>query len=271
MSEKLTIEKDLFANSLEHVLEGAQVPMRHHLSILKVMEMNLAKAKKDREMHKQMMLEHARQLQKAEQLFASHKEEMARQAQTHETQIASYEAELARYQTLIKGEEGYTPVKGVDYFDAETPSMEEIVEAVKPHLPAPIQGETGKDATFDTEAFKQELIAHFKKEKPFDMADIKGAQDFVLRTSQKNIKVKFEELMHGASSSTSGSNGYQKPTSGAVNGSNTTYTWATAPNVIVVDQGRPMQKVSSDGTVNWTGTTTSVLSVAPNFDIFSTN
>lgn len=62
--------------------------------------------------------------------------------------------------------------------------------------------------------------------------------------------------------------GYQQPLTGAVNGSNTTYTWTTAPNAISVDQGRVMQKVSSDGTVNWTGTTTTVLAIAPTFDIF---
>lgn len=68
--------------------------------------------------------------------------------------------------------------------------------------------------------------------------------------------------------SASGS-GFQVPTSGTINGINATYVWATAPNVIVVDGGRAMQKISSDGTVNWTGTTTTVLTIAPTFDVFS--
>ena len=55
---------------------------------------------------------------------------------------------------------------------------------------------------------------------------------------------------------------------GAVNGSNTSFTFVSAPTVIVVDQGRTMQKTSSDGGVNWTGTTSVTLSVAPTFDIF---
>ena len=63
--------------------------------------------------------------------------------------------------------------------------------------------------------------------------------------------------------------GFQIPVSGAVNGTNQTYVWTTAPNVISVDNGRIMQKVSSDGTVNWTGTTTTVLTIAPNWDIFA--
>lgn len=64
--------------------------------------------------------------------------------------------------------------------------------------------------------------------------------------------------------------GYQQPT-GTVDGTNATFVFVTAPNVIVVDNGRSIQKTSSDGTVNWTGTTTVVLTVAPNFDIFSTS
>ncbi len=65
-----------------------------------------------------------------------------------------------------------------------------------------------------------------------------------------------------------GSSSFQSPTSGAVNGVNQTYTWSSAPSIIVRD-GVTMQKVSSDGSVNWTGTTTTVLTIAPNSDIFA--
>lgn len=66
-----------------------------------------------------------------------------------------------------------------------------------------------------------------------------------------------------------GGSGYQQPTSGTVNGVNQVFVFATAPNVLSVDGGRNIQKVSSDGTINWTGTTTVTLSVAPNFDVFA--
>ncbi len=62
------------------------------------------------------------------------------------------------------------------------------------------------------------------------------------------------------------SGGYQLPT-GTVNGSNQTFTFTTAPSAIVVD-GLTINKVQSDGTVNWTGTTVVILAVAPNFNIF---
>lgn len=55
---------------------------------------------------------------------------------------------------------------------------------------------------------------------------------------------------------------------GTVNGTNTIFSFVSAPSIIVADQGRMMRKVSSDGTVNWTGTTIVTLSLAPNFDIF---
>lgn len=63
-----------------------------------------------------------------------------------------------------------------------------------------------------------------------------------------------------------GGTGYQAPT-GTVNGSNQTFVFAVAPNVINVD-GVDKRKTQSDGTVNWTGTTTVVLTVAPTFDCF---
>lgn len=66
-----------------------------------------------------------------------------------------------------------------------------------------------------------------------------------------------------------GSGGFTKlsPT-GTVNGSNKTFVFTSAPTLIIVDQGRAMQQTSSDGTVNWTGTTTVVLAIAPNFDVY---
>lgn len=47
-----------------------------------------------------------------------------------------------------------------------------------------------------------------------------------------------------------------------------TFVFTTAPQVIVLDNATIMNKVSSDGTVNWTGTTTVVLNQAPNFNIY---
>lgn len=66
-----------------------------------------------------------------------------------------------------------------------------------------------------------------------------------------------------------GGSSFQKPLSGSINGTNKVFTWATAPNAIVVDQTKTIQAISSDTTVNWTGTTTTTLQVAPTFDIYA--
>lgn len=63
----------------------------------------------------------------------------------------------------------------------------------------------------------------------------------------------------------SGGSGYQAPLTGGLTGTN---TWTNAPNVIVVD-GVPKQQTQTDGTINWTGTTTTVLTVNPTFDVFA--
>ncbi len=66
-----------------------------------------------------------------------------------------------------------------------------------------------------------------------------------------------------------GGSGFQQPTSGSINGINKVFDFATAPNALCIDDGRIIQQVASDGTVNWTGTTTITLAIAPIFDIFA--
>lgn len=63
--------------------------------------------------------------------------------------------------------------------------------------------------------------------------------------------------------------GYQVPT-GTVNGTNKIFVFTTAPTVVSVD-GVCRRKTSTDGTVNWTGTGTITLTIAPNFDMFGLN
>ena len=66
----------------------------------------------------------------------------------------------------------------------------------------------------------------------------------------------------------SGASGFQSPLTGSVDGSNQTFTWTTAPNAICID-GLVYQQTQQDGTVIWTGTTSTVLSIAPNFSVFA--
>ena len=67
---------------------------------------------------------------------------------------------------------------------------------------------------------------------------------------------------------TGGGSAYQYPLSGTVNGTNTVFTWAIAPNGIEVD-GAGYQKSEQGGTANWSGTTTTILLVAPTQSVFA--
>lgn len=55
---------------------------------------------------------------------------------------------------------------------------------------------------------------------------------------------------------------------GLVNSINQVFIFSLAPQVIVVDQGRVMRQISSDGNINWTGTTNIILQIAPTTDIY---
>lgn len=197
---------------------------------------------------------------------------------------------------LQKGDDGYTPVKGKDYFDGEpgkpgknytitdkdysaiakkvkVPVAKKIIEKITTVKETPIITEIHKEVLPDQVVEKINL-----SEGKIDRDRIEGFDDY---TDKKTFKEEIDILKNriqvvlqiatqgqrtSASSSSSGSFAVMTPT-GTVNGSNTSFTFPSAPLVIVVD-GVPKQKTQSDGTANWTGTTSVTLSVAPNFDIF---
>jgi len=66
----------------------------------------------------------------------------------------------------------------------------------------------------------------------------------------------------------SGGSGDQVAT-GTVNGSNTSFTFATAPSVIVADFVIMRKTESVSGTTNWSGTTTVTMTTAPTDHIYA--
>lgn len=234
----------------------------------------------------------------------------------HRDALARIETKIydahAHIKTIVKGQKGDS-VKGDK---GETPKIADIVEALKPHIPAPIPGAPGKNAVIDEKKLVKRILAlippskevtlpaieiptveslveEIKKKKLLTKEHVAGLTEEIASyrnqlagkhygrdtwargggdtvAAGSNITITTVNGVKTISSSGSGGSGYQAPTSGAIDGSNQIFVWATAPNVIVVDGGRSMQKVSSDGSVNWTGTTTTTLTVAPNFDVFAT-
>lgn len=114
----------------------------------------------------------------------------------------------------------------------------------------------------------EDIIGHLKigGKHQLELRDIKGARlDVSNSFTKEGVRYMIEEMMHGAGSGSGG--GTILEATGTVNGVNTSFTFTTAPVMLVVD-GVPKQKTSSDGTANWTGTTTVTLLIAPTFDIF---
>lgn len=160
---------------------------------------------------------------------------------------------------------GKTPIKGVDYFtDADIQAIKRIFTHEK------VDSEPIEEKQLEiTDEMVKEIIQRMTRLPENDklvVQAIRNHQSFVY----KGTRYGMEEMMHGGASTSTSTSGYQAPLSGIVNGVNQTFVWATAPNVIIVDQGRAMQKTNSDLSVNWTGTTTTILTIAPTFDIYAT-
>lgn len=166
--------------------------------------------------------------------------------------------------------------------NGESPLMDDIVQAVLTLMPEPEKGKA-----IDETAITSAVIDALKGGKVLKADHIDGLKEKLKQLARQGGYIhgggvtalyagtgvavtRRADGNYTISSTGGGGSGYQVPTSGVVNGTNTVFVFASAPNVIVVDQGRPMQKESSDGTVNWTGTTTVTLAIAPNNDIFAT-
>ena len=194
----------------------------------------------------------------------------------------------------LKGEDGYTPKKGEDYFtddeikefldavtpkkgkhyfDGKKPTEKELIEIIVPLIPEPKHGNV-----ITAEEVRDKIKSLKGKEKlsVFDLKDtewLKGKDK--MNWSSAGFKVYTDTTLTGdgsfanplhAVNTGSGGSGFQLPLTGAVNGSNQTYTWLTAPNAICVD-GNVYYKVTQDAgaTVIWTGTTTTAFtSLTPN-------
>jgi hypothetical protein len=201
-----------------------------------------------------------------------------------------------------KGDKGDKPIAGIDYplpkdgkdgkdgkngINGKTPSANELVSLIKPLIPAPIpgidgvNGKDGKDGSPDT---AEDIIVKINSldteddEFKIDARHIKNlpkasVQRVPVGTGSQPVKagtgisISYDGNGAPVINVTAVSVGYQRPT-GTVDGSNKIFVFAVAPNAICSD-GVIIEKSQIDGTVNWTGTTTITMAIAPNFNIFS--
>lgn len=189
----------------------------------------------------------------------------------------------AKLATIQHGKDGRTPLKGIDYMDGEdgrdgedgkTPTQEELLAIITPLIP---KVKDGKDAEADIDAIVAQVLAKVPKGNgrvgwgahPLLIKNSSGtAIDKVARIIKFGTNLTTTRSPDGVvtvSASGGSGSGYQAPLTGGLTGTN---TWTTAPNIIVVDQGRAMQKTNTDGSANWTGTTTTVLTIKPIFDVY---
>ena len=158
----------------------------------------------------------------------------------------------------IHGKDGYTPKKGVDYFDGEDgedgkdADEEEIISKVLHLIPLP------KDAEFDKEELFKEFITLIRKDKLIDVTHVKGIQGWI----KDGVKYRFEELMHGGANSKASSN--ELVATGVVNGINTQFTFTQLPTYIVSDGVYYKQKDNNGNTVwSWNSATLIATMVIP--------
>lgn len=251
--------KDLLKKGIQKSLEEQQVPLHLHLKVVDALSKSMIAHKADLNLIHVMANRHATQLNEHDAMTKQERE-------AHQAQLAQYDEQIRRLTMIdhLKGEPGYTPQKGIDFDDGETPAIQDIVEAIKPYIPSPLKGEKGKDAQFDKEAFLKEVVDYIRKEKPLDISHIKNAQTFMMN----GIKYKMEEMMHGGGPSTSGGGFTVLPATGAINSSNVTYTFTKVPSYIVAD-GVWFPPISANGTVFWTNVGTTVTMInPPTFDLY---
>lgn len=246
----MPVQREIMEKAVRQVLEEAKVPASHHLRVIQLLH--------------ERMKEHGRDIETWRKIADHHEKHLSAHdaiEKRHEQQIESYNAELERSKQFVKGEpgnpgeDGYTPQKGIDYFDGETPDTEEMIKSVLLRIPPPEKGEPGKDAQIDEKAFMNRLLGRIKNEQMLDLSHIKGAQGFI----KDGVKYKFEELMHGGGGNSSG--GFSViAVSGTINDSNTSFSAATQPTLLNIN-GAFYQKTG--GTITWTYAGTAITTSSP--------
>lgn len=244
--------KELLKRGMQASLDEHQVPLHMHLKVVEALSKSMTAHKADLNLIHVMANRHALQLNEHDAMTRTERE-------AHQSQIAQYDEQIRRLTTIdhLRGDPGYTPQKGIDYADGTSPAIEDIVEALKAHIPAPLQGTPGKDAQFDKEGFKKELVDFLRETKPLDISHIKNSQSFI----KDGIKYKIEELMRGAGGSAGSLSGTQEKSTTVPNGVLTTFAFAHTPKVIVWNGA--IQTLTDDYTVSGNNITFTVSAGVP--------
>lgn len=230
--------RGLLAKGFQKSLEEHKVPLRTHLKVVKALADSMKAHKADMEVSNLL-------LERKDSMTTELNRTLSQERQAHQDQLSAYDGHLQRLANIDWS--GTPGEKGEDGANGIAPTVEEVVEAVLPHLPQAEKGKDGKNAEFDKDAFKKEMLSYIKAQK-FDLSNVRGATDFIMQTSQKNVRIKFEEMLHGAGKATSGGFSVIAVT-GTINDSNVTFTATSQPTLLNIN-GAFYQKTG--GAITWT-------------------
>lgn len=211
---------------VQDVLERAQIPGRHYLRVATSLRDAMKRHDDDRaswretmgkvsEYFKQHHADRDSHLQEMEAMRRQHADEIRALKESHEKVLADSAAEVERIKKIKQGKPG-EPGRDVDH--------ELIIRTLlgRDLLPKGQKGDPGDDAEFDKEELFKEFTTRIIKGKLIKAEHVQGMSGWV----RDGVKYRFEELMHGGGTSktyTANTSGTGTIT-GAVNGSNTTFT-----------------------------------------------
>ena len=175
--------------------------------------------------HNQDMKLHEARDARTEQVFATHEQHN----KAHERQIGEWDSKVQH--VVSKDWTGEKGEKGDPGQDAEEVNIEALIGKIMSLIPEPKNGENGKDAIVDEDKIITKLVKKIQKEKSLDLTHIRNASSFL----KDGVKYKFEELMHGGGSKAGNGLVYLPLVSGSIDNSNTIFTFASTPTIVVVN------------------------------------
>lgn len=185
-----TQKREILERGIRSILEESSVPQRMHLKMVRGLKTQI-------EEYKTSLSDLAKDVESERTNHKSYVDSKSSEIDSLLAQVGEIvsvmENEIDRLTTIehLKGEPGK---------DAEPVDFNAIISALKPLIPAAVEGKRGKpgkDATLDTEKLVIELVEKIRKEKLLEITDIRNAESFIFNKK----KYKTEELMHGSGGS----------------------------------------------------------------------
>lgn len=230
---KQQLAMTLLEKGVKSLLDEAKVPMHVHLKVTKALH--------------EAMKQHKADLAAYDERFAAHENKLV---ELHGKVGKAVEKVLTTDWTGPKGDQGEEgkSIRGDKGDTVLGPTVEEVTMRLLPlviaNMPTPASGLPGKDAeTPSTDKLVEDVIRELQKGDKLHISHVRGGAAFI----KDGIKYRFEELMHGGGSTSSGA--FTVLTiSGTVDDSNVSFTSTSEPTLLNINGGF-YQKTG--GSITW--------------------